>query len=300
MSTESTSVPLAIRFVGKAASGDLMALPLAQGKRHGRRSQVRCLGGRVGRVVAVQHLPATAQTRKRFERCLSVWDNEMDTNNSLLRRASLTSLAVLRVAFLVSCSFTGFPHPPQFRDNFEALALTDLSQRLSDAPIYDPIRDDKRPATLAGPLRYKLSSILRDKDGDRGPLRSHKATILGVKPTVSVAEKQTAPDLVPFSSSGNYRSAFCRIEQGRKLRVTVKNRGNDKAPASKTTVTFRDKSFSLDTPAIPMGGSVDLLFDVPVSCLRPFCSFKIMVDANSQVDELNMEGNNSASGGCIG
>ncbi|MDQ3777066.1 MAG: hypothetical protein M3461_23290 [Pseudomonadota bacterium] len=166
--------------------------------------------------------------------------------------------------------------------------------------VVDEWRNDKRPAIPAGTLRYKLSSILCHKDGDRGPLRSHKVTILGLRPTVSVAEKQTAPDLVPFSSYGNYRSAFCRIEQGRKLRVTVKNQGNDKAPASKTTVTFRDKSFSLDTPAIPVGGSVDLLFDVPASCLRPFCSFKIMVDANSQVDELNMEGNNSASGGCIG
>ncbi len=80
----------------------------------------------------------------------------------------------------------------------------------------------------------------------------------------------------------------------------MKNRGHDNAPASKTTVTFGDKSFSLDTPAIPVGGSVDLLFDVPAGCLSPLCSFKIMVDADSQVDELNMEGNNSASGGCIG
>jgi hypothetical protein len=108
------------------------------------------------------------------------------------------------------------------------------------------------------------------------------------------------PDLVPFSPYGNYRSAFCRVEQGRKLRVTVKNQGNDNAPASKTTVTFGDKSFSLDTPAIPVGRSVDLLFDVLASCLSSLCSFKIMVDADSQVDELNMEGNNSASGGCIG
>jgi hypothetical protein len=127
-----------------------------------------------------------------------------------------------------------------------------------------------------------------------------KVTILGLRPTVSVAERQTAPDLVPFSPSGNYRAAFCRVEQGRKLRVTVKNQGKDSAPASETTVTFGDKPFSLDTPAIPVSGSVDLLFDVPASCVSPFCSFKIKVDAKSQVDELRMEGNNSASGACIG
>lgn len=158
----------------------------------------------------------------------------------------------------------------------------------------------RHPAPPTGTLRYKLSSILRDKDSGPGQLRSHNVTILGLRPTVSVAEKQTAPDLVPFSPSGNYRAAFCRVEQGRKLRVTVKNQGNDNAPASETMVTFGDKPFSLDTPAIPVGGSVDLLFDVPANCLSPYCSFKIMVDANSQVDELRMEGNNSASGACIG
>jgi hypothetical protein len=204
----------------------------------------------------------------------------MNSNNSLLREASLTPLAVLLVAFLVS--FTGLPHPPECSDTFEELLLTQLSQR--------PLLDENP----------KLSSILRHKVGDPGPLRSHTVTSLGLGPTVSVAEKRTVPDLVPFSPYGRYRSAFCRVEQGRKLRVTVKNQGNDNAPASKTTVTFGDKSFSLDTPAIPVGGSVDLLFDVPASCLSPLCSFKIMVDADSQVDELNMEGNNSASGGCIG
>jgi hypothetical protein len=186
------------------------------------------------------------------------------------------------VAFLVS--FTGFPHPPEFSETFEELPLTELSQRPL-LNVYD---------------NPKLSSILRDKVGDPRPLSSHKVTSLGLRPMVSVADKRTVPDLVPFSPYGNYRSAFCRVEQGRKLRVTVKNRGNDNAPASKTTVTFGDKSFSLDTPAIPVGGSVDLLFDVPASCLSPLCSFKIMVDADTQVDELNMEGNNSASGGCIG
>lgn len=172
-------------------------------------------------------------------------------------------------------------------------------ENLKEAGIWvDEWAFDKDPTT--GALRYKLSSILHDKDGDPGHLRSHKVTILGLRPTVSVAGKQKVPDLVPFSPSGRYRSAFCRLEQGRKLRVTVKNQGNDNAPASTTTVTFSDTPFSLDTPAIPGGRSVDLLFDVPADCLSPYCSFKIMVDANSQVDELSMEANNNVSGACIG
>ncbi len=193
-----------------------------------------------------------------------------------------------------------------FEHALRVLTGWDLNYRCDDENAkeiciwVDERRYDKYRAALTGTLRYKLSSILRDKDGRPGHLRSHNATILGLRPTLSVAEKQTAPDLVPFSPSGNYRAAFCRVEQGRKLRVTVKNQGNDNAPASETTVTFGDRPFTLDTPAIPVGGSVDLLFDVPANCVSPYCSFKIMVDASSQVDELRMEGNNSASGACIG
>ncbi|HLE24520.1 MAG TPA: CARDB domain-containing protein, partial [Thermodesulfobacteriota bacterium] len=96
-------------------------------------------------------------------------------------------------------------------------------------------------------------------------------------------------------------TAFCRIEQsGKLLRVSVKNQGNADAGASKTTVTFSNKALTLDTPAIPAGGSVDLLFKVPANCFSPDCSFRITVDSINQVDELNNEGNNSVDGGCIG
>ena len=163
---------------------------------------------------------------------------------------------------------------------------------------------DKDPAAPTGTLRYRLSSISRDKEGGPGQYhrhyRTHKVTILGLRPTAGGIGRQKAPDLVPFSPSGNSATAFCRLEQGRKLRVTVKNQGNENAAASKTTVTFDNKTVSLDTPAIPAGGSVDLLFDVPATCFNADCSFKITVDSNNQLDELNMKGNNSADGGCIG
>jgi hypothetical protein len=91
------------------------------------------------------------------------------------------------------------------------------------------------------------------------------------------------------------------MEQGATLlRVTVKNQGNDNAGASKTTVNFGNTSLALDTPPVPAGGSVDLLFKVPGNCFQPDCSFRITVDSNNQVNEENAEGNNSASGGCIG
>jgi len=142
-------------------------------------------------------------------------------------------------------------------------------------------------------LRYKLSSILTDKDDTPGHYFNHKVTVLGLKPVAS------GPDLVPFSPAGNSEAAFCRIEQGgTRLRVSVKNQGNGDAGISKTTVIFSNASFTLDTPAIPAGGSVDLLFNVPIGCSSLNCSFRITVDSVNQVDESNNEGNNTATGGC--
>ncbi len=141
-------------------------------------------------------------------------------------------------------------------------------------------------------LRYKLSSILRDKDDDPGHISRHKVTILGIRPLAVV------PDLVPFSPSGNSEAAFCRIEQaGTRLRVSVKNQGAD-ADVSKTTVTFANGPVTLNTPAIPVGGSVDLLFNVPPGCSVLNCSFRVSVDSSNQINESN-EINNSVSGACM-
>lgn len=148
-----------------------------------------------------------------------------------------------------------------------------------------------------GTLHYKVSSILRDNDNSPDFLFRHKVTILGLKSVSIVTTRQHLPDLVPFSSSGTSPTAFCRIEGGGKLlRVTVKNQGDADAGPSKTTVTFGNRPFTLNTPAIPAGGSVDLLFDLAVSC-SPNCSFTINVDSNNQVNESN-EGNNTVNGGC--
>ena len=131
---------------------------------------------------------------------------------------------------------------------------------------------------------------------------THKATILGIGTETGLAN-QKSPDLIPFSLAGTDPSAFCRFEgNGNLLRVTIKNQGNADAGPSKTKVTYSNANgtaFTLDTPPIPAGGTVDLLFRVPSDCFSPDCSFKITVDSENQVDELNKQ-NNSKNGGCIG
>lgn len=150
-------------------------------------------------------------------------------------------------------------------------------------------------------LRYKLSSILTDKDDYPGHYSSHKVTVLGLKPiTLGGTPSQRVPDLAPFSPLGTDPAAFCRIEgNGKLLRISVKNQGNADAGVSKTTVTFSNTVLTLDTPTIPRDGFVDLLFKVPAGCFSPDCSFRITVDSGNQVNESN-EGNNSIGGGCTG
>lgn len=174
------------------------------------------------------------------------------------------------------------------------------NQHVAEIGVWiDEIHYDNTPGAPVGTLRYKASSVLNNENGKPYNF-SHKVTVLGLKP-VSGVTSQHVPDLVPFSPSGTDPTAFCRIEQnGKLLRVSVKNQGNADAGPSKTTVIFGNTPLTLDTPAIPAGGSVDLLFKVPSGCFSPDCSFKITVDSNNQVDELNNEGNNSANGGCIG
>lgn len=159
------------------------------------------------------------------------------------------------------------------------------------------IRYDKTPGLPLGTLHYKLSYILHDDSGNYG-FNNSKVTVLGLRPTSGGIPSQRSPDLVPFSPLGTGPNAFCRMEEGGKLlRVTVKNQGNADAGASKTTVTFVNKPFTLDTPPVAAGGSADLLFKVPSGCFSPDCSFKVTVDSSNQVNESN-EQNNSANGAC--
>ncbi len=105
------------------------------------------------------------------------------------------------------------------------------------------------------------------------------------------------PDLVPVPVN----NSFCRLTpDGSKLIVTVRNQGTGAAGPSTTRVDFTTGApVSVPTPALAPGASVDLLFPMPAGCFVPDCSFRIRVDFALQVTESN-EGNNAASGSCIG
>ncbi|MGH8606960.1 MAG: hypothetical protein ACREX9_05945, partial [Gammaproteobacteria bacterium] len=152
--------------------------------------------------------------------------NEIDAHKSVLRRACLTSVAVLVLAFLVSCSLTGF-NPLQLAYNLnhsETFVEYGKKYRKALGDVRAPL---PTPISLAnsGFVSWNASSVLKDNAERKDYIFSEKVTILGFRWTVSMTGKQKVPDLVPFSPSGRYRSAFCRLEQGRKLRVTVKNQG---------------------------------------------------------------------------
>lgn len=159
----------------------------------------------------------------------------------------------------------------------------------------------RNPANLRGTLNYEVSSVFRDKNSEPGRFHREKVSILVFRPTApGVAPIKRLPDLVPFSPSGVGAEAFCRLEENRKLlRVSVKNFGPGDAGPSKTTVHYGSVRSAQNTPAIPAGGVVDLLFKVPATCFDPDCEFRILVDSDHQIDETN-EGNNAASGSCAG
>ncbi len=107
---------------------------------------------------------------------------------------------------------------------------------------------------------------------------------------------QGSPDLIPIpDANGN----FCKIDRAGKLTVTVKNQGTADAGPSETKVVFPNGSVSVPTPAIPAGGSVNVVVQIPTGCFQPDCGFRITVDSTGVVTESN-EGNNTASGSCLG
>jgi subtilase family serine protease len=85
--------------------------------------------------------------------------------------------------------------------------------------------------------------------------------------------------------------------------TSCKNQGTVVAGPSVTVVDFfAYGKFSMPTPPLAPGASVDLFFLIPTSpknCFDPDCEFRITVDAMNQVVESN-EANNIASGTCLG
>ena len=103
-------------------------------------------------------------------------------------------------------------------------------------------------------------------------------------------------DLVPVPDE---RGSFCRRD-GRKLAVTVCNQGTGPAGPSTTTVDFGQYGrVDVPTPALAAGACVDVTAAISANCFDPDCEFRIIVDSAGVVAELN-EGNNTASGTCLG
>lgn len=100
-------------------------------------------------------------------------------------------------------------------------------------------------------------------------------------------------DLIPVPDA---TGSFCRVRAGV---VTVRNQGTAPAGPSTTVVDFvTHGTVNVPTPALPAGTSTDLLVPIPPGTFDDF-EFRITVDALNQVSERN-EGNNTASGSCIG
>jgi len=117
------------------------------------------------------------------------------------------------------------------------------------------------------------------------------------------------PDLLPINP-GNIVNNCTTPDNAWKLKITVKNQGKTASQPCSTSVTFwvtvpntstsEPKTIDIPTPAIAPGQSVEIgPADMPPTCYRPDCTFKIVVDSKNQIDELN-ENNNIMSGLCMG
>lgn len=118
------------------------------------------------------------------------------------------------------------------------------------------------------------------------------------------------PDLVPINPGNVANNCTNPPGNAWKLKITIKNQGHIASNPCTTSITFwvtvpnttksAPKTFDIPTPAIQPGQSVEIgPADMPITCYRPDCIFKITIDSKNQVDELD-EGNNVMDGWCIG
>jgi hypothetical protein len=109
--------------------------------------------------------------------------------------------------------------------------------------------------------------------------------------TGQAPERPQPPDLTPSD---------LHLEGNQTLVVTVQNLGSGDAGPSTAKASFTSGVVrSVETPAIPAGGSVQLRTEVPPDCFSPDCGYSIEVDAGQQLNESD-ESNNRASDSVIG
>jgi hypothetical protein len=109
--------------------------------------------------------------------------------------------------------------------------------------------------------------------------------------TGQAPQRPQPPDLTPSD---------LHLEGNQTLVVTVQNLGSGDAGPSTAEASFTSGLVrSVETPAIPAGGSVQLQTEVPADCFSPDCGYSIEVDAGQQLNESD-ESNNRASDSVIG
>jgi hypothetical protein len=147
------------------------------------------------------------------------------------------------------------------------------------------------PGNLFAAFGYGLNTAPPPGTGTNVDIRY----VLFGRPASSCAPGK--PDLIPVPGP----AGFCQVDGAGRLIIKIRNQGTTSASGSMTKVEFCSGPgqvvVTLNTPPIDPGAVVELNVDFPPGCADR--SFTITVDSSNQVDEID-EGNNSASGQCIG
>jgi hypothetical protein len=180
---------------------------------------------------------------------------------------------------------------------FDATGFFDLGTFMTIEPLTTQVTWQSSNPALATISNAAGSQGLATGVAPGGPIFI-RATFLEVTGTATLTIERS--DLVPVPLPDiPVPLGFCDRDDG-SLRVTVRNQGNIAAPISSTTVVFTPGGPQIkDTPAIPAGGSVVVLFDFPSGCFdNEDCDFSITVDSDTEINESD-EQNNVAIGNCF-
>jgi CARDB len=140
-----------------------------------------------------------------------------------------------------------------------------------------------------GPFTEGFITIvdLNNADTERTPTR--------VTALYSALPKQVhnQPDLLPIRLG----PTWCRLDDQKRLIITIRNQGEANAPASTTRIAINGSSFNLVTPALAPGTQADLA-PVPLPSGEGTFTFTITADIPDVIREMS-ETNNSAIGSCM-
>jgi hypothetical protein len=127
---------------------------------------------------------------------------------------------------------------------------------------------------------------------------------------LKINKEALKPDLILVNPNNIVNNCTTISNNAWKFRIFVKNQGRTASTPCTTNMTFwvtvpntttsTPKTITIPTPVIQPGQTVEIgPVDIPITCFRPDCIFKITVDSTNQVNETN-ENNNIMEGLCIG